>query len=1089
LRVIERPSWVLTPWQAESTLTASAFPSGEIMRVPALAACLLLVVFSSGLRAQSTNAGLSGRVTDPSHALIAGAKITAINTATNSRYETATNASGEYYLTNLPPGIYQIEIEKSGFKKLIKPDVTLHVQDAIELNFELSLGSISETTRVEAGAPLVNTESAAVSTVIDHTFVQNLPLNGRSFQTLIMLTPGVVVTATAFDDQGQFSVNGQRADANYFTVDGVSANFGVTGYFPLVQTAGGALPALTALGGTNSLVSVDDMQEFRIQTSSFAPEFGRTPGGQISIVTRSGTNAFHGTAFEYFRNDVLDASDWFSNRDNLPKPAERQNDFGGVFGGPIFKDQTFFFFSYEGLRLRQPLTQETVVPDTASRQQAAAAMQPYLNAYPVANGAELGAGLAQFNGSYSNPASLDAYSIRMDHVISSKLSLFGRYDYSPSSIDQRGPSFGTGVVLSNTEPLSFSVQTFTVGLTETITPGISNEIRANYSNARVNTKYELDNFGGAVPLDDNVLFPSGFSSSNGNFGLFISGIGQYGKGKEATDEQRQVNLVDNLSVTTGNHQLKFGVDYRWLSPFSNPFAYRQFVEFSGVACPPTPSCTGYALSGTAPGATSTTASLAASFAQQGNALLSQNFSFYGQDTWKISPKLTLTYGLRWDINPALKGKNSANDPFTVTGLNDPATLALAPRGTPLYQTTYGNVAPRLGLAYQFGGFQNWGAVLRGGFGIFYDLGSGSLGGVSSYFPYGATKIISPAPTPFPLSPGDAAPPLLTTSPPVSFILVAEPNLKLPRTYQWNIALEQSLGSSQSLSVTYIGAVGRDLLRTTNLVAPNSNFAFVNVSSNSATSDYQALQVKFQWRLSRGLQALASYTFSHSIDIASTDAFANYLNTPSSVANPSVDRGNSDFDIRHSFTAGVTYDLPSPESNKIAHATLGGWSVDSFILARSAPPVNVVGGIVFADGIALYPRPNVNPGVPLELLGAQYPGGKAFNPAAFTAPPTGQQGDFGRNVLRGFGATQMDLALQRQFQLTERLGLSFRGEFFNIFNHPNFGSPNNSLTSPLFGQSTQMLASFLGSGGANGGFNPLYQIGGPRSIQLALKLQF
>src|SRR5713226_6118744 len=322
-----RPFCVLTPWRAESTLTASAFPWDKIMRVPALAACLLLVFPSSVLRAQSTNASLSGRITDPAKAFISDAKI---------------NNSGEYYLTNLPPGVYQIEIGKTGFKKLIKPDVILHVQDAIEVNFELTLGSASETVIVHTGAPLVNTESATVSTVIDQTFVENIPLNGRSFQTLIMLTPGVVVTQTAFDDQGQFSVNGQRADANYFTADGVSANFGVTGFFPLGQTAGGALPALSAQGGTNSLVSVDAMQGFRVQTSSFAPEFGRTPGGQVSIVTRSGTNAFHGTLFEYFRNDVLDANDWFVNFNGLAKPAERQNDFGGVFGGPVLKDKTFF---------------------------------------------------------------------------------------------------------------------------------------------------------------------------------------------------------------------------------------------------------------------------------------------------------------------------------------------------------------------------------------------------------------------------------------------------------------------------------------------------------------------------------------------------------------------------------------------------------------------------------------------------------------------------------------------------------------------------------------------------------------------------
>ena len=229
------------------------------MRVPTLAACLLLLFSSSVLRAQSTSASLSGRVTDPSKAVIADARIAAVSAGTNLRYETTTNSSGECFLANLPPGGYRIEIEKNGFKKLIKPDVILHVQDVLEINFEMAIGSASESVTVESGAPLVNTESATVSTVVDRTFVEDIPLNGRSFQTLIMLTPGVVVTATAFDDQGQFSVNGQRADANYFTVDGVSANFGVTGYFPLVQTAGGALPALSAAGGTNSLVSVDVM--------------------------------------------------------------------------------------------------------------------------------------------------------------------------------------------------------------------------------------------------------------------------------------------------------------------------------------------------------------------------------------------------------------------------------------------------------------------------------------------------------------------------------------------------------------------------------------------------------------------------------------------------------------------------------------------------------------------------------------------------------------------------------------------------------------------------------------------------------------
>src|SRR5678815_2255041 len=222
-----------------------------------------------------------------------------------------------------------------------------------------------------------------VSTVVNRTFVENLPLNGRTFQTLISLTPGVVVVVTNQFDQGQFSVNGQRADANYFTVDGVSANFGVTGFIAMMQGASGALPALSASGGTNSLVSVDAMQEFRIQTSSFAPEFGRTPGGQVSIVTRSGTNAFHGTLFEYFRNSVLDARDWFVNFNGLAKPEERLNDFGGVIGGPILKEKTFFLFSYQEERSRQPASMQTAVPDEHARGLTPVALQPYVKAYPV----------------------------------------------------------------------------------------------------------------------------------------------------------------------------------------------------------------------------------------------------------------------------------------------------------------------------------------------------------------------------------------------------------------------------------------------------------------------------------------------------------------------------------------------------------------------------------------------------------------------------------------------------------------------------------------------------------------------------------
>ncbi len=275
-------------------------------------------------------------------------------------------------------------------------------------------------------------------------------------------------------------------------------------------------------------------------------------------------------------------------------------------------------------------------------------MRPYLNAYPMPNGAALGAGLAQFNASYSNPSTLDATSIRVDHIVSPTLNVFGRYNYSPSDFDQRGGTFSTRV-LSATSSLSSSVQTFTAGVTHLIKPGISNELRANYSDHRTSIWYTMDDFGGAVPLPDSLLFPSGYSSADSAFLFLINGAGQYAQGKFGTDEQHQVNLVDTVSAVKGRHQVKFGVDYRWLAPSSSPFAYRQFVLFTGVTSAP-----GGALSGTA------------AFVQPGvfqeNALRSHNFSLYGQDTWNVSARLTATYGLRWDVNPPLAGKDLANEP-------------------------------------------------------------------------------------------------------------------------------------------------------------------------------------------------------------------------------------------------------------------------------------------------------------------------------------------------------------------------------------------------------------------------------------------
>lgn len=1045
----------------------------------------VILLFSLSLAAQTPTATIDGRVLDISKAVVQHAAIHVINIDTNVQYTAESNANGLFTLVNLPPGNYRVEVSKPGFRTIVKPNVILHVQDFIALNFEMSVGSILETVTVEAGAPLVNTESAAVGTVVDRNFAENLPMNGRSFQTLIQLTPGVVTAVSNLQDGGQFNVNGQRASANYWMVDGVGANIGMPSSGIPGNGLGGALGSFSVLGGTNSLVSIDALQEFRIQTSTYAPEFGRNPGAQISIVTRSGTNQFHGTAFDYLRNDALDANDWFADQAGLPKPKERQNDFGGTFSGPILRNKTFFFFSYEGLRLRLPEALLTTVPDISARQTAKPALQPFLNAFPLPNGTDSPAdGTAEFNASISNPATLDAYSLRIDHRVGEKVLLFGRYNYSPSELVQRGG--GGGQSLNQLLDSRITTQTATAGITLSLSPLTVDDLRVNYSQTDSSSQWRIDGFGGAVPLPVLPL-PVPFTSQNALFSFTILSLrnNQYLIGNETQNGQRQINLVDNLSLQRGAHSLKFGVDYRRLTPPIKPALYAQLPLFSSVSAAQTGDVDILGIIGS----------------QRSARFLFQNLGAFAQDTWRITPRLTLTYGLRWDVDFA---PSSLNGPAlaSVTGfdLTDLSNMALATPGNPPFRTKYGNLAPRIGAAYGLGQKSMWNTVLRGGFGLFYDLSDGEAGnilGLTAY-PYGAIKLLFGST--FPFDAASAAPPPITASSlatPGSGPLAAfDPNLRLPYTLEWNVALQQALGEKQALSISYVGSAGRRLIQTARITSPNPNINSAYLVFNLATSDYSALQTQFQRRLSRGLQALASYTWSHSIDTASAGSTFVGSNSfvPSAVA--STNRGPSDFDIRNTFSLGATYDIPVPRINPIAGTVLHGWSLENVFQARSATPVNVFEADLGQLGpFSTQVRPDVVAGQSLYLFGSQYPGGKALNPAAFTAPPLDQngnplrQGDLVRNALRGFGMFQWDFAIHREFPIIERLKLQFRAEMFNVLNHPNFGPPQAGIGNGGFGLATSTLGQHLGNNVGSGGFDPLYQVGGPRSIQFALKIQF
>ena len=1056
-------------------------------------ALLLVAVLLSvpTARAQSPAATLGGTVLDENGAVVPAVEITVLNLSTAVQRHALTGGEGAFVVPLLPPGRYTLTAQREGFATLEVRNIVLNVGDRQALRIILHIGEVGESvTVIDAVSPGVErSASSSVSTVVNRQFVENLPLNGRSFQSLFELAPGAVLTRTSFNEQGQFSVNGQRANANYFTVDGVSANVGVSAGTSPGQSASGGLPALTVLGGANNLVSLDALEEFRLLTSSYAPEFGRTPGAQVAIATRSGSNELHGSAFEYFRGGALDANDWFANSRGLARPAIHQHDFGATLGGPVVRNRAFFFASYEGMRLRQPQFALTDVPSLGARATAPAQARPLLNAFPLPNGADLGNGFAEFAASYTDPSRFDAASLRLDFVVNNWLTAFTRYANAPSRTSQRGGvgSPGqSGQSLNTVNRTALDTQTLTAGATAAFNPKVTGDLRFNWSRARGETELVLDDFGGATPPDTSLLFPPFAQPETSGFQVTLRGgiNAGFGTGKNVDNLQRQLNLVGNVSLVHSGHELKVGFDYRRLAPVYGPLNYAQTVIFGDAATNGVNAAAG----------TGRAFQVKVTADAEPREPVFHNFSLYAQDAARVTPYLTVVYGLRWELNPPPSERNG-NHPAVFLGF-DPgdgfnfggtvgglptSVITLAPRGTPLWRTTYHNFAPRAGAAYLLS--PERGTTLRGGMGIFYDLGTGQAAqAFGSVFPYARERLLSNVP--FPLDPVQAEPPPLNLDPPFGTVYAFVPDLRLPLTVQWSAAVEQPLGRGQSLSVSYVGAAGRRLLRQTAILRPNPSFTVMRVLTNTSSSDYNALQTVYARRLSRGLQAHVAYTWSHSIDDDSDDSASGLLIVGS--FNTRTERGPSTFDVRHSLSGAFSYDLPSPSRGGVF---LRDWSLDAIFRARTATPVNIfqTTGIFTGDLVEAL-RPDLIEGVPVYLEDPSAPGGRRLNPAAFRST-FGQQGSLGRNALRGFGMSQLDLAVRRQFVLGESARLQVRAEFFNVFNHPNFGDPVGDLNNRLFGQSVQTLARSLGTGGVNGGLSPLYQVGGPRSVQLALRLSF
>lgn len=1044
---------------------------------------MLLILCASVLAsAQSTDATISGVVVDPTGKVIPDAAIEIVNDATGVHYSSTTNGAGIYEVTILPPGEYRVQISKVGFKTLIKPGVVLNVQSAVALNFTLPIGATSESVTVEGGASAINTTDGSVSTVIDRDFVENMPLNGRSFQDLLTLAPGVsqvpnsggVGQGVGFS--GDIVVNGQRTEANYYTVDGVSANTG-TMPNPFGEGAGvsGNVPGLTALGTTQSLTSIDSLQEFRSTTSTYSAEYGRSPGGQFSFSTRSGSDAVHGSLYDFLRNDTFDANNWFNDYYSFPKGKERQNDFGGTLGGPVLipslydgRKRSFFFLSYEGLRLTSPQAATPVeVPDNTLRQQSVASIQPLLDAFPIANGGsdEMGDGFAYYIESVSYPSSLSNTSVRLDHRFSDKLSIFGRYADTPSD--------STTYNLAIRQIAGMPSQTLTLGTTYSISSRQANEFRLNFTDSNGQSFDESTNLGGATPLSLSKLpGPDGGSFPQNNSHLYA--VFTFANFTNVTvsnlpADQHQWNAIDTHNWVVGRHSLKAGIDWRRLRtslPSWNPVEEVEFTSESQV------------LMNTPRGAAVQT------WGGSKDEPAYLNFSSFLQDEWKATPHLAISAGLRWDINPAPTNPGGPS-PYTADQITNIITTKLAPQGTPLWKTDWLGFAPRIGAAYQLHPGSERNTVLRAGFGFFFDPGNtnGSLGfqGIgfisselvpSASFPLTSAQLTLPPPSiATPYGGGNSS----------TSVIGYDPNLKLPYSLQYNFAVEQALSSRETVTLGYVGSGARRLLTTFNAYPAsvgNANFGantILVLIQGRASSSYSSLQAKYQRSLSKGLQGLVSFTYSHSIDNASNNFNTYYLL-----------RASSDFDIRHNLQAAVTYLTPKAASLGRMSPVLADWGFDFRGQARTGIPVDVIGTqeLNVNTGEFIQYQPNRIAGQPLYLYGPAYPGGRAINYNAFEVAADGVQGDLPRNYAHAFGALQLDTAVRRDIPIHDRFRLQLRGEAFNVFNHPMFGPIYNYLSygPSLFGHAYNTL-------NTQGNLNSLYQTGGPRSLQLSLKLNF
>lgn len=1056
-----------------------------------LAAVLVLAMSSPAAHGQTTSGAVSGTVTDSSGAVIPGAKLTITNLDTGENHTLASNRSGNYTFPLLAPGQYELLCGAAGFSTERQTAIRVSVNENAHVNCALSPGAVDQSVTVLAATAGIDTTESQLGQTIDQEQIRDLPLNGRSAYGLALLSPGVSnytgTTPTGSYNGVFFSTNGMRINANSFYLDGAynTAFFRDTG---------------------NLLPNPDALQEFRVLTSNFDAEFGRLPGAVVNVITRSGTNAFHGLLYDYLRNDALNARQEFVTGAVTPL---KQNQFGANLGGPIVHDKLFFFLSYQGLRIHTPIviTSSSIVLPTAAQltgdfSALAASKYPkqpngtvyscngkagvicsnlldpvslaILKAFPQADPAT---GLAPQQSSNANSsaneglAHLDAQ-LAAHHKLSFTAFVSRGFTYTPTGGGNQILSY------SGTDQAN-GLYNFILDENWVVSPSKINDVNLSFTlNHSIigniyNTNY-LPSLGSQIH-EGGLLETQPFVS--------VSGYFTAGSGSSSQDNKVQQSLAayDNFLWTHGNHQIKLGGSFVW-----NRYADTGVYDGS-TASTFTGGTTGNALADFLLGD-------AATFRQNSgtyNRLHQPQPAVYAQDNWRLTHRLTLNGGVRWEIFSPLTGNNVYGTfvPYAQSVRYPTAPVGLVFSGDPgipngIFHTQWRDVSPRLGFAYDVYGTGK--TVLRGGFGIFY---AGFQGGDTENLqqqPYALdltlTKTTSLA-NPYGAA-GDPFPYIVSTTNPVfqsgASIAAIPPDgtSSTPYVEQYNLNVEQQLSAHWQMQIAYVGNAGRKqyIVRDENapVYTPGASTATAALNARRpyqptpttytfagifelapiGNSSYNALQVTLSRHFEHNFSLLANYTWEKAIDEVGSDVSSISASQLVNDNNPAYDRGISVINVPQIFAASASYAVPRFKFlGFVGRDLVGGWQLNTIVQLRSGAPINIVSGVDSNLNGVNNDRPNLigNPYLPSDRSRAEKVA-EYFNTAAFAAVPAGTPyGNVARDLLVGPGYANVDASVFKNFSLWHEHNLQLRGEFFNALNHVNLNNPTATRSSALFGR--------------------------------------